>query len=142
MDEPDVIDPPGFSHEAAWKKCRDYVDQCGGLAYEDGSPNWSAAFGADPGCCSCPACGASYWAWGKRQRCKKCGLEYHTDWWSMYSHGVQQAKYKGGFGRVTHERNMAHPFYRYGYEHPVESALEQRDKIDWRAVLATTEARS
>ena len=31
MGEPEVIDPPNFSHEAAWKECRDYVDECGGL---------------------------------------------------------------------------------------------------------------
>ncbi len=139
LGDPDVIEPEGFSSEAAWKECRDYVDRCGGLVHEDGEPNWRAAFGADPGCCSCPGCGADYWAWGKRQRCKRCGMEYPTDWWSMYSSGVQQAKAKargGEFcGAVTHDRNMGHPFYRYGFEHPVEDAWEQHDKIDWRAVL-------
>lgn len=47
-----VIDPPDFDQSAAWDECRDFVDKCGGLQRKDGSTNWRAAFGADPGICS------------------------------------------------------------------------------------------
>ena len=142
MDDPDVIDPPAFDQEAAWKECRGYVDQCGGLSHEDGSPNWRAAFGADPGVCSCPACGAMYWAWGRRQRCKACKFEYETDWWPMYSYGARDGLGKGSAdGSVTRERRMRHPYYRYGFEHPTESPLSERDRIDWRSVFPTPEPR-
>lgn len=138
MGEPEVIDPPNFCHEAAWKECRDYVDQCGGLSNEDGSPNWRAAFGADPGCCSCPACGAMYWAWGRKQRCKRCQFEYESDWWPMYSYGARAGLGQSVFGSVTHERRLYHPYYRYGFEHPTEKPWADRDKIDWRSVFPPT----
>ena len=131
MDDPIVIDPPNFDPAAAWAECRAHVDQCGGLAHEDGSPNWNAAFGADPGICSCPACGEMYWAWGKVQRCK-CGFEYPTDWWPMYSWGVQATRSALLQQSKRHEQRMDHPYYRYGFEHPVADPWAEHDRQEWR----------
>ncbi len=36
---------------------------------DDGQVNWKAAFCADPGVVSCPACGVSHWREGTRVRC-------------------------------------------------------------------------
>jgi hypothetical protein len=146
--DPIILDPLGFTSEQGWKECRDYVDQCGGLTYSDGEPNWRAAFGADPGCCSCPACHVMYWAWGSRIQCVRCSFQFPTDWWPMYSYGVNAAHRRdnvlapgnsidavaAGINRL-HESRLSHPYYRYGYEHPVENAWKERDKIDWRNVF-------
>lgn len=129
---PIVIDPPNFDQDAAWQECRDYVDKCGGLVHEDGSTNWRAAFGADPGCCSCPACGETYWAWGRRQRCVKCAFEYPTGWWPMYSWGSSAAN---SHRRYKHDERMTHPYYRYGFEHPVQDPWKETKTEAWRAAI-------
>ena len=151
MKNPIVIDPPGFDQDAAWKECRDHVEKCGGIATDDGEVNWRAAFGADPGCCSCPACGEFYWAWGRKQRCASCGFEYETDWWPMYSYGCGDARRLNGslagpdretnerlirYTREQADRRMSHPYYRYGFEHPVADPWEEKGRIDWRAVMS------
>lgn len=147
--EPIVIDPPGFDIDGAWKECRDFVDECGGLQDEAGKPNWRAAFGADPGVCACPACHRYYWLWGRRHRCSKCGFEYPTDWWPMYSWGVAEAtrqqrmagrivdeRMKECFARMHRER-IGHPYYRYGYEHPVDgNVFGEAMRIDWRSAIS------
>lgn len=142
--EPVIVDPPGFTPEQGWKDCRQSVEQCGGLTYPDGEVNWRAAFSADPGITSCPACQAKHWSWGRVVRCARCAFEFPTDWWPMYSYGVAEARRGNdvlGTGndisvqrslRELHRRRMAHAYYRYGYEHPVEDAWKERDKIDWR----------
>lgn len=129
---PIVIDPPDFDQAAAWKECSDYVEQCGGLTHEDGSVNWRTACGADPGVCSCPACGEMYWAWGSRQRCVKCSFEYPTDWWPMYSYGSQDAKR----GRQSkHSNQTTHPYYRYGFEHPAADPWKECHTQEWRDAI-------
>ena len=133
MMDPIVIDPAEFSQQAAWDECRQYVEDCGGLAHDDGEPNWRAAFGADPGVCSCPACGEMYWAWGRKQRCVKCAFEYPTDWWSMYSWGCQ-AVGRPQF-RYKHNERMQHPYYRYGFLHPVSDPWKEHDKPEWRTTI-------
>lgn len=146
--DPIVLEPAGLTLERGWDECKSYVEKCGGLTDEDGEVNWRAAFGADPGICSCPACHQKYWAWGTKQRCRQCGFEYPTDWWPMYSYGVNAVhrrsnvlapgnsiEVQAGLRRL-HEARLAHPYYRYGYEHPVEDAWKERDKIDWRAVMS------
>ena len=139
--DPVVIDPPGVSVPEEWNKCAEFVEQCGGVTAPDGEVNWRAAFGADPGVCTCPACGVYYWSFGNRQRCAKCGFEFPVDWWSMYSWGVsatRQAKLfetHPGLANL-HQRRLAHPYYRYGFEHPVGDAWKEHDKIAWRDVLA------
>lgn len=143
--EPIILEPAGLTSEQGWDECNRYVEQCGGLTYEDGEVNWRAAFGADPGICSCPACRQKYWAWGTKQRCRQCGFEYPTNWWPMYSYGVSDATAETRGAKVhignstalsvLHEQRMSHPYYRYGYEHPVESAWAEHERIDWRAVV-------
>lgn len=145
MRDPIVIDPPGFDPRAGWKECSEYVEQCGGLAHEDGSVNWRAAFGADPGCMSCPNCGEYYWAWGRIAECLDCHFRFPTDWWAAYSWGVQAAKQddrpKSGdtaFEKYMHEKfqaRRAHPYYAYGYNHPVEDAWKEHDKIAWKEIV-------
>jgi hypothetical protein len=135
--DPIVIDPPGFDAAKAWQGCRDEVDACGGLSYEDGSPNWRAAFSADPGCCHCPACRAYYWAWGRIQKCIDCGFVYPTDAWEKFSYG-------NGAGRrndtaYKHEERMRHPYYRYGFLNPAADAWEAFRAIDWRKAVGDWE---
>lgn len=144
--DPIVIDPPGFDPNAGWKEHSDYVEQCGGLTHEDGDVNWRAAFGADPGICSCPACHTMYWAFGRKQRCRACNFEYPTDAWPMYSYGVQAFSRKNGGGKFAvhtsldqmHEERMSHPYYRYGFEHPPEEKADvhaEYKRINWRTVF-------
>lgn len=131
--EPLVLDPPGFDTLAAWRECQNYSDRM----HEAGGPI-AAAFGADPGICSCPACGQMYWAWGRVQRCRSCGFDYPTDWWAMYSWGCQAGRYPDrqtlpALSRL-HLRRMSHPYYRHGYEHPVADPWQEKDRIDWRSL--------
>ena len=146
--DPIILEPAGLTPEAGWAECKDYVDKCGGLQHDDGEVNWRAAFGADPGLSSCPACHQPYWAWGTKLKCilNTCGFEFPTDWWPMYSYGVHAAMAKGRGAKVDienhpglrelHERRLSHPYYRYGFEHPVESAWDEHNKIDWKTVMA------
>lgn len=129
---PIVIDPPNFDQDAAWKECNDFVEKCGGLSYPDGEPNMRAASGADPGCCSCPACGELYWAWGRRQRCVKCAFEYPTDWWPMYSWGSTAAKQDKPYKK---DERMNHPYYRYGFGHPVDEPWKEHQTEQWQAAI-------
>jgi hypothetical protein len=143
--EPIILDPPDLTPKQGWDECKRAVDECGGLTYPDGEVNWRAAFSADPGICTCPACHQQYWAWGRRQRCRACGFEYPTDWWPMYSYGSNAATSADRGSKVhiansptlraLHERRLAHPYYRYGFEHPVADPWKEHDKIDWRAAV-------
>ena len=140
---PIILEPAGMTAQAGWAECRSFVDQCGGVTYPDGEVNWRAAFGADPGVCSCPACHQMYWAWGTKQRCVVCGFEYPTDWWPMYSYGVGTAKMhippdQYPFIAKLHQQRLEHPYYRYGFEHPVADAWLEHDRIDWRSVMTDT----
>lgn len=145
--DPIILEPAGLTSDQGWDECHAFVEQCGGLSHRDGSPNWRAAFGADPGVCSCPACHQMYWAWGTKQRCVTCGFEYPTDWWPMYSYGVNEAKRQGrGWAFLgpdaihglssLHESRLPHLYYRYGFEHPVEDAYAESERIDWRTVMS------
>lgn len=147
MRDPKVIEPPGFDPQAAWKACRDAVDRCGGTVHSDGSVNWAAAFSADPGCVSCPNCGQHYWNWGRVVECLDCGFQFPTDWWEKYSWGVQHAKRLKnpppafsdpgfrGMAEERHQQYMAHPYYRHGFENPVENAWQARQLIPWRTII-------
>lgn len=126
--EPIVIDPPGFDIRAAWQECQEYSDRMHACERP-----LAAAAGADPGICSCPACGVMHWAWGRAQRCTACGFEYPTDWWAMYSFGCQAHRWLVPLGNL-HDRRLAHPYYRYGYEHPADDPMSERDRIDWRSL--------
>lgn len=140
MRDPIVIEPAGFDVEAAWKECHEYVvEKCGGLSHGNGEPNWRACAGADPGCTSCPSCGELYWKWGLLVRCSECHFVFPTDWWPMYSWGVAAAG-RGEGHRYWHAARMEHPYYRYGFEHPVDDAWAEHEKIDWPTVLAGADA--
>lgn len=126
--EPVVVYPMGFNIAEEWhKQCKPCME-----ALVRNPDNIAAAFGADPGICSCPACQQMYEAWGDIQRCKECRFEYPTDAWAMYSYGVQEARRQSGF-RLKQRLN--HPYYRYGYEHPVEEPWEEFHKIDWKTAI-------
>lgn len=134
---PIVIDPPDFDADAVWDGCIDWVDKHGGMAYSDGTPNMMAAAGADPGICSCPACHENYWHLGRKQRCRKCGFEYLTDAWPMYSYGVQNGHRRED--RIHIPGAMKHPYYKYGFEHPVDDAWKEFHKLDWRRIMPVYE---
>lgn len=132
--DPIVVDPPDFNADAAWDECKQWVDDHGGLS-NDNPRQMAAACGADPGCCACPACEAYYWMLGRRQRCRECGFEYPTDWWPMYSYGVSAGL--SHLRRYHHDDRMKHPYYRYGFEHPVSDAWEESKRIDWRTAMGS-----
>lgn len=160
MKDPIVIDPPNFDQKAAWNECREYVDKCGGLTDDDGEPNWRAAFGADPGCCSCPVCHEYYWQWGRVQKCVDCGFEYPVDWWPSYSEGVTAASWINGeieinsdgrkrvlAGKIErHTQRMHNPYYRHGFENkpPAEACgiklMDYAQSIPWREIVRSTPA--
>ncbi len=136
MNDPVVIDPQTFDQKAAWQECSEYAEKCGGMQHEDGEPNMRAAAGADPGVCSCPACKEMYWRWGCAHKCKSCGFIYPTDWWPMYSYGVQAARKATGIPIYNHAVRLQHPYYRYGFEHPADGQPhETAQTIDWRAAV-------
>lgn len=140
--DPIVIDPPNFDQKAAWGECADYVDKCGGLD-ESNPRQMQAAAGADPGCCSCPQCGKTYWAWGRRQKCRECHFEYPTDWWPMFSWGCTAARTSS---RYEQKERMKHPYYRLGFESAFEDPWATTKLPEWRAsisaaVLAMAERR-
>lgn len=134
--DPIVLEPKGFDCAAGWKSCKDEVDRCGGIVDEDGEPNWRAAFSADPGVCHCPKCKAYYWAWGTLIQCRECDFIFPTNAWSMYAWGTQQ---HGRPEELTsnprwqkmHERRLAHPYYRFGFEHPTDNSWETYNNIQW-----------
>lgn len=141
--DPIVIDPPNFDQKAAWAECAGYVEKCGGLSHEDGTLNMRAVSGADPGVCSCPACGTSYWCWGNVQRCRVCEFEYPTDWWPMYSWGAQAnagRKHRGSWP-YKHDEHMKHPYYRYGFEHPSDDPWEECHTDAWRTAITKAMAK-
>jgi hypothetical protein len=149
--DPIIIEPAGYTPEQGWKECRDYVERCGGLAHPDGEPNVRAAAGADPGCCSCPNCKRYFWAFGQIIQCTECGFQFNSDWWPMYSYGVSDAKTLSGDRVFPDEsfrlrlidgirermpQRIQHPYYRYGFEHPVEDAWAEHDRLPWKEIMA------
>ena len=153
--DPIVIDPPNFDKDATWAGYQKSMDNVQGI---DGKTNWRAAFDADPGCCSCPVCDTYYWALGQRQRCRKCGFEYETDWWAMYSWGVQAAWRISGELKATDpdlQRRLVataqnetlyrrtHPYWKYGFAHPPKRTIDlykhATKTIDWKKVYLAGE---
>ena len=134
--DPIVVDPPDFDQDEAWGECKGWVDKHGGLG-EENPRSMMAAAGADPGVCSCPACHEHYWAWGRKQKCVKCGFVYPTDAWCMYAWGVHAA-WRTPSKRL-HEERISHPYYRYGYENPVENPIDEFKRIDWRTEMEGVE---
>ena len=158
--DPIVIDPPGFNPKDGWAECSEYVEKCGGLTDDDGEVNWRAAFGADPGICSCPNCHQAFWAWGRKVECTECHFQFPTNWWPEYSYGCQDAarlswrimlrdflclfhhqrwffcrrRLRIGIRERLSERLM-HPYYRDGFEHPVADPWAEHEKINWREIL-------
>lgn len=141
MLDPIVIDPPGFDQKAGWKECREWSDNHEGFA---------AAAGADPGICSCPACGEMYWAWGRIQKCVKCDFEYPTDAWAMFSWGTQ-AKWRQANTKIDpefrarldkHDRDrLWHPYFCYGFECGPDKLVGDLFTFftaqDWRTIMAS-----
>lgn len=131
-----VIDPPDFDERAAWQECRDWVDH-------HGPDTMAAAFGADPGICSCPSCNEMYWAFGRAQRCVVCGFEYPTDAWAMFSWGTQARWSKErneGMSKMDADR-MWHPYFCYGYENGPDrdeskSLHAWYEEQDWKIIMA------
>ena len=147
IEEPIVIDPPNFNISGAWKECSDEVDRCGGISHDDGEVNWKAAFSADPGCCECPACHASYWAWGNIQECVKCGFRYEVRAWAMYSWGVQSKRRANGdttadpefvkqcLESSTHLRHLAtSKYYLYGWNHGPDHGTDRDLGMEFRRI--------
>ena len=128
MKDPIVILPENFDVAAAWGECREWVDR-----HEPG--RFAAAAGADPGCVRCPACREYYWAWGTAQRCSECSFEFPTDWWPMYSKGVQDRKrIKDGEATGGMLRRRSNPYYREGFDNPPNDPFRAKDDIDWSEV--------
>jgi hypothetical protein len=130
MHDPIVIDPPGFDVAAAWEGCREAREN---VVDEDGEVNWGNAFGADPGCVSCPACRRYHWAWGGRQRCTACAFEYPTSWRSLLSDGSRD---RGTLPLPpSPPKRPACPYYMRGWREP-GLTFADGDRVDWRAAVA------
>jgi uncharacterized Zn finger protein (UPF0148 family) len=71
MRDPIIIEGPPFD----WKRGGEMASR---VQNDDGSTNWWAAMGADPGCMTCSACGLSLWKEGYRVKCPDCGHEFDT----------------------------------------------------------------
>lgn len=149
--DPIIIDPPGLTPEDVWKQCRAYVESCGGLAYEDGEPNIRAAAGADPGCCTCPNCHQYFWSCGRVIQCTECDFQFPSDWWPMYSYGVGDSKTLADSSRFPDktiwkricrginermEKRIQHPYYRYGFNNPVDDPWATHDKLPWKEIMS------
>lgn len=123
MKDPIVLEPKGFDMEAAWGECAKYA----------GGNDYFSASRADPGCCTCPNCHEYFWAWGRLIQCTECSFIFPTDWWPMYSYGVNAAH--NAYSDRLHAERLTSSYYQYGFEHPVEDAWVEHDKIDWKAVI-------
>lgn len=135
---PIVIDPPNFDEKKTWEECNEWVERHGGIVGVDGVPNMMAAAGADPGICSCPACHENYWMLGRRQRCVKCGFEYPTDAWPMYSYGTQASMKECPY---KHEERLSHLYYKYGFEHSAKTPWKEYKRLDWQKIIEEGGAR-
>lgn len=135
LKDPIVIDPPGFDLASGWAECNEASKH---LTHPDGETNWKAAFSADPGVCICPNCHEYFWAWGRTIQCTECDFQFPTGWWGMYAWGVQAGRNPNY--RYKHDERMKHPYYRYGFQHPVEDAWAEHEKIDWKTVITSQEA--
>jgi len=41
--------------------------------------------------------------------------------------------------RKKHEKKLLHPYYRYGFEHPVPDPWEEQSQLDWKAIVGDCE---
>jgi hypothetical protein len=154
--DPIIIDPPGYTADKGWQECQSYVESVGGPTHSDGEPCIMAAAGADPGCCTCPNCHQYFWAFGRRIRCTECGFEFPTDWWPMYSYGTQHSRRLSGavvcpnpddnrrmlaYVSAKSEEMKKHPYYRYGFDHPVGDPWEAHDKLPWQDIMGQLECK-
>lgn len=150
--DPIIIDPPGQTPADVWKECEEWVERKGGMVYPDGEPNIAAAFGADPGCCGCPNCQQVFWSCGNIIQCTECNFQFPTDWWGMYSYGVNASRpdppYVAGLSQDArarldqlHQDRLSHPYYKYGFEHPVADAWEAHDKLPWKEIVSSESER-
>lgn len=142
--DPHILDPEGMTAEDGWKECKKYIEQCGGIANEDGTPNWRAAFGADPGICSCPHCRQKYWAFGNLIKCTCCDFEFPPNWWLMYSRGcgtrkreiLEYSKQQNKTEALRrHAKRMENPYYRYGFENPAPDPARIRFALPWKTIV-------
>lgn len=143
MKEPIIIWPQ-ITPKEVWDDCKQWVEDKGGLAYPDGEPNLMAAAGADPGCCSCPACHEYHWSYGIIHQCPTCKFIYPTDWWAMLSWGSGAGRRDAANDlppeitakhREFDAKRRGHPYWDYGYKHRLENPWEAKQNIDWRAEI-------
>lgn len=116
--DPKVIDPPDY----------DMAD-------------WARKCGEHAGVFGCPVCNEYYNDYGGMRivECIKCNFQFPTDWWPVYSRGVQDgcnilksgAELSGGM-----KIRMDNPYYRAGFNSPSGEAWNTRGNHDWR-VLTT-----
>jgi ssDNA-binding Zn-finger/Zn-ribbon topoisomerase 1 len=66
---PIILIGRGFDWESGAQNLGNLVDEAGVV-------DWGAAFGADPGCTQCPACGRYLWREGLWVRCPACECEF------------------------------------------------------------------
>lgn len=130
--DPIVIDPPDFDLKAAWGECREATKD--GFVYPNGEVNWEAAFSADPGCCSCPACRKHHWAWGRRQRCTGCGFEYPTGWYGIVREGQDDRGTQPL--PTTAPKHPDCPYYMQGW-HSRGTDYHEIQASNWRSIVAS-----
>lgn len=133
---------PQITPAEVWEDCKQWVEDKGGLS-EDNPSSMMAAAGADPGCCSCPACHEMHWSYGIIHKCPSCGFIYPTDWWAMFSWGSASGR-RDAQAELTEfqercrkfdDKRRGHPYWDYGYKHKPAEAWTAKDLIDWRAEI-------
>ncbi|OPZ66111.1 MAG: hypothetical protein BWY85_00047 [Firmicutes bacterium ADurb.Bin506] len=135
---PVIVDTEPVDLTRVWKDCANAADK---VVRQDGTVNYRAAACADPGVCACPACGRYHWSIGFWHQCTRCGFVYPTNAWAMFSWGCAAGAHASccaGSSQLATQR-MAHPYYRYGFEHHSESTPDTRwehfHRISWEAVM-------
>lgn len=116
--DPKVIEPADYNMKQAAKKC-----------------------GMHMGILGCPICDQNFNDYGGMRvvECVNCDFQFPTDWWSVYSSGVNDrrmisasgAKLSGGM-----KLRMENPYYRAGFNTPHGKAWSTRRAQDWRALTA------
>lgn len=82
MKDPIILEGPSIN----WGY---HQEQLGKISNPDGSLNFGAAMGADPGVMSCPECKAYMWQGGHKVKCPDCGEEFETPWYKELKSRVE-----------------------------------------------------
>lgn len=116
--DPKVIEPADYNMKKSAKKC-----------------------GMHMGIFGCPICDQNFNDYGGMHvvECVKCNFQFPTDWWPVYSSGVNDGRRIAAGGAELSggmKIRMENPYYRTGFECPEGEAWKTRRQHDWRTITA------